>query len=430
MAMNGRPLLASGGLKGHTSAPLVLRAQGLAPSRRTVTIRNGVRGQRDASESIKSKPHTPDWWSEFRKTAMAGVAASGLLPAGAAVADELKFDPASLSTVDISTQIANNPVEAAVSVSAVVLAVTFLATAVQTSGGKIRPLSNRRLVKFIKNTPKTLLVDIRRKKVVNRDGGPDWSQYGTKALGLSFTGHGKRRSTPDPYFGERFSKLRGLRKGTMVVLVDTDGSQAPAAARQILRTMGYKKIFYLQGGTNAWKAGDMPWKSRVSLKIPEYTLPELQIPELKLPEVKVSLPSVADLDLGKLSEAYNENAGAYNAGLLLSLVAVSLAVAVTEFDAVLEFVGLVAATQLLARRMLFAKDREETLRQFREIRDEKLALSEAGNDLKRLAATVFDKELAPKALSKSMKAAGLVKPSKAPIIQGVGSGAPAPVSSP
>lgn len=149
--------------------------------------------------------------------------------------------------------------------------------------------------------------------------------------------------------------------------------------------IGGKRILYLKGGTAGWKAAGLPWKA--PLAAPK--LPEIKVPEIKVPEVRVTLPNPPSLGLDDLTESYRKRPGVYNAGLALGAAVMSVAVVFSEVDLLLEVVGFAVATQLLGRKLFFAKDRKETLRQLRALRDEKIAVAEAGNDFKRLADTVL-----------------------------------------
>lgn len=335
-----------------------------------------------------------------------GTAALGLLPIGTAFADDVSVTAQSVLPVDISTLIANNQVEAGVIAGAGILVLTLVAAALQSQAGRIKGLTTSALVATLENTRKTLIVDIRSKASVARDGAPNWARYGKRSIALPYFVSGKQGTSPDPRFGEKFAGLRSVKQGTVVILVDSNGNQAPAAAKQILKLSDVKPLLYLKGGVAEWKASGMAWKA--PFKFPGISLPDL-------------------------SDTYKKNPGIYNAVLAVGAAAASIAVVFSELDIFLEVVGLAAAAQLLSQKLLFAEDRSETIKKFREIRDEKIALDEAGDDLKRLAGTIFDFKSASKAKKAASKPDAETKSTVTPvtsssIIQGVGSGASAVAS--
>jgi len=287
----------------------------------------------------------------------------GLIPPALST-DGIDFAPESLAGIDIPGLIAANPNGAAIAALAGLLGLGLVTMAVQAVDGRAKSVRPSSLAEIIKSSTGVVVVDIRPR--AGRSGGPDWGKYGKRASSVPYLP--AKGTTVDENFGRKIARLRGVGDGALVVLVDADESAAPSAAREILKLPGIASICYIKGGAEGWKAAGMPWRSGLTL------------PSIKLPSVSVD----------GIFDSYRANPGAYNLGLGAGVVAISTALVVSELDALLEVVGLVGFSQLFLRNMVFAKDRREAIRKLREIRDEKIAVGSAGQDLKRLANAVLD----------------------------------------
>ncbi|CAD7703475.1 unnamed protein product [Ostreobium quekettii] len=283
--------------------------------------------------------------------------AAGLVPAAMA-AEGLDLTAQSLTGFDVGALIAEHPNGAALAALGGIFAVKLGAMAVQGLAGKVRTMQPYKIAQVVKSTRRVVVVDVR-SKAEKEGGGPDWGQYGKRAVALPY------KRTGDGAFGKRFARLRGVGRDALVVLVDSDGSQAASAARDILKAKDIGSICCIQGGAKGWRAAQMPWRTPAGLKLPA-----------------VSVDGIVD--------SYRAHPGPYKLALGAYLFALSAGLLISEADVVLEVVGLLGAGQLLLRRMVFAEDRSATIRQLREIRDEKIGVGSAGEDLRRLASAVFD----------------------------------------
>ncbi|CAD7695992.1 unnamed protein product [Ostreobium quekettii] len=290
-------------------------------------------------------------------------AAIGFIPPAVAI-EGIDFSPESLAGIDIPGLIAANPNGAGIAIIAGLLGLKLVAIAAQGVGGRAKAVRPSALAQIVKSSPRVAVVDMRPR--AGRSGGPDWGRYGKRAASIPYSP--AKGNGVDSNFGRRVARLRGVGNGAMVVLVDADGTLAPSAAREVLKLPGIGSVRYIKGGAEGWKASGMPWRSGLAL------------PSITLPSVSVD----------GIAESYRANPGAYNLGLGAGVAAISTALLISELDALLEVVGLIGFAQLFLRNMVFAEDRKQAMGKLREIRDEKIAVGSAGQDLRRLASAVLD----------------------------------------
>ena len=88
-----------------------------------------------------------------------------------------------------------------------------------------------------KNTPNAILLDVRKEAEVNEGALP-------KAQNIVY----------DDSFGD---KLGGLSKETPLFVYCAAGKRS-AKAVEILKEKGFKEVYQLKGGLNAWKEAKMP----------------------------------------------------------------------------------------------------------------------------------------------------------------------------
>ena len=69
-------------------------------------------------------------------------------------------------------------------------------------------------------------------------------------------------------------------EGSQIILLDSDGTVAAAAARELAATVPQAKgVLRVDGGTENWKAADLPWKESPQLPaLPSFKLPSLTLP--------------------------------------------------------------------------------------------------------------------------------------------------------
>ncbi|EIE26893.1 hypothetical protein COCSUDRAFT_59397 [Coccomyxa subellipsoidea C-169] len=164
----------------------------------------------------------------------------------------------------------------------------------------------------------------------------------------------------DESFAEKFGKLKAVTEDTTVILLDSDGSEAPQVAKGLAGIVG--------------KAADLPWKEPGKLSFDLSGLKNFGNNLDSFAEDFKSAPTASKALLG---------VGALVGGALLFF---------QEIDTALEVAGLFAAGQFAVRRLLFAEDRKQTANEIKELVDDKIAVKEVPKDLKKLATKVLETE--------------------------------------
>lgn len=102
-----------------------------------------------------------------------------------------------------------------------------------------------------------------------------------------------------------------------------------------------------QGGAASWQEQGAPWRApSKGLDLSAFSLPSL------------SLPNIDSIDA--LAESYKANPSLASAVLSLAAIGGVATFIISEFEVLLEVVGVLAAGQFLLRYLLFADDREKT----------------------------------------------------------------------
>eukprot|EP00210_Caulerpa_lentillifera_P000583 g564.t1 len=227
------------------------------------------------------------------------------------------------------------------------------------------------------NNRNTMFVDIRSKAEVQSNGLADTKSI--KARFVSCPYSRRNRAGEDEVidnFGETFVKIKGLREDSVVVLLDSDGTQAAEAAREIMKFQNDRSLYYVANGASG-KGGlrhsGFPWKQQSRTR-------------LELPKLDVSV-----LDFDRIAESFKEpTTTLLNTGLALGAVTVATFVLLNEFDLVLEAVGIYGGITIFVNKFLFAKDRKKTVKDLKELINDKIVAKEAADDLKNLADVILD----------------------------------------
>jgi len=216
----------------------------------------------------------------------------------------------------------------------------------------------------------TILVDIRSKAEVNEMGSPSLKKLGARTVYLPYTKITREGEVIVENYGEQFSRLKGLKEDSVVILMDGNGRLSPQAAREVAQSVAVGEVCYATGGAAALQASGFPWKTK---------------PEgISLPKVDLK-----GLDLDKIAETYKEKPTLVNTGLAVCALAAAGIFLFNEFDVILEAVGVLGAGNIFFRRFFFAKDREKTIGDLQSLND-KIAVKDAGDDLKKLASTILE----------------------------------------
>lgn len=330
------------------------------------------------------------------------VAHAGL--ASAALADlEVSLPPVDVSAAsDVASIFADNPflIGAGAALVAIPLGITALLKSAPGAGPKAT--TPDRALTALAEDARVVLVDIRAKAEIKAQGSPDLRPVKRSAVSLPLYSIVKGEVVVDDAWTEKFAGLKAIDEESLVILLDADGTAAKKAAAAVADAV--EKVYFVQGGAAAW-AETAPWRA------PSAGL-SLSLPNLK--NVGASLNELADdfkaaPSLAKAGLAAGALAGA---GFLLA----------NEIEIILELAGLVAAGQFLLK-LVFAEEREKTLTEIKTLVDEKVALSEVGSDLNKIAKAVLEDVEPSAAPKKAAPAPAPAAAAPAPVAASNGNGA-------
>ncbi|GMI69583.1 thylakoid rhodanese-like [Hibiscus trionum] len=212
------------------------------------------------------------------------------------------------------------------------------------------------------------LLDIRGAKEFREAGGPDIRGFGKKPVSIAFKVEDK------PVFLKKLAlKFNEPEKATLFIMDKFDGNSELVA--ELVTANGFKAAYAVKDGAEGpqgWMNSGLPW-----------------------------IPPKKGLDLSNLTETLS---GALGEGDGLS-VTLGLAAATglgllafSEVETVLQLVGSAAIIQLLSKKLLFAEDRKQTLKQIDEFLNTKVAPKELVDDIKEIGVAILPKTTTSKAL--------------------------------
>mmetsp|Transcript_39619 Transcript_39619/g.100490 ORF Transcript_39619/g.100490 Transcript_39619/m.100490 type:complete len:465 (+) Transcript_39619:109-1503(+) len=281
-----------------------------------------------------------------------------------------------LPAVDFPTDLLDNPLLIGGALTAV--AVPLLIKAFS-SGTSIKTVSPAAAFEALAEADDIVFIDIRTKAEAKEEGSPDVRSTGKKLVPIPLSKMVKGELvTSEEAFVTSLAKVANPEEHTLM-LIDTFGPEAAKAAK-LAAAAGFKQVVYVKGGCEGpggWRQSELPWKEpfRIDLE----SLKKLDI---------TGMTKLAD----KLAEEYKESPTVVKGGLAVAAAGAAAFVLFNEVEIILEVLGVWAAAQFLAKKLLFAEDRERTLKQIKSLFSERIAAGEAGEDLKRLASTVFQSE--------------------------------------
>lgn len=284
--------------------------------------------------------------------------------------------PSSLPEVDTSgltSFISDNPV--AVAGGAFLLALpiginALLNVANGPSGPKVT--NPGKALEALESDERVILVDIRSKTEINAQGSPDLRSLKRRVLNCSFTNQVKGEFSIDPNFAEKFSKLAAVDEESIVILIDADGTESRAAAKELSRLEGaFAQIYFVEGGAESWVNSGAPWRKPGKLSLPSFNIKDLGKNIDTLAEDFKQAPT--------LTKATVAGGALVGAAVLLA----------NEIELVIELVGLVALGQFFVKN-IFAEEREKTMTEIKTLVNEKVAVAEAGDDLKKIATVLLE----------------------------------------
>eukprot|EP00210_Caulerpa_lentillifera_P002271 g2181.t1 len=221
----------------------------------------------------------------------------------------------------------------------------------------------------------SVLIDIRSKLEIKKSGQPNLNDFNCRFISAPYIKRSKNgQMEVIANFGESCVKQRGLSITSKVILMDSNGKHAAAAAREILKFLDIKAIYYVASGVTG----------RGGLKESGFSWKENQR-GVSIPTIKINTQN-----LEKLAKSYRKRPNLINAGLAVSALVTAGLVLFNQIDVLLEVVGVLGAANLIFRNLFFAKDRKKTIEDLDALVNDKIAAKEAGNDLKRIADTILE----------------------------------------
>lgn len=222
-----------------------------------------------------------------------------------------------------------------------------------------------------------ILVDIRSKAEAGQQGSPDLRSVKRRAISLPLTKLVKGEYVVEENFIEKFAKISGLTEDSIVILLDSDGSESTQAAKQLIQAGSdydeplAAQFYFVQGGAEAWQAAGAPWRKPGKL-----TLPSLNF-------------KAFGKNIDTLAEDFKEAPSLTKATVAAGALAGAGVLLFNEIEVVIELVGLLALGQF-ALKFVFAEEREKTMTEIKTLVEDKVAVTEAGEDLKKIATVLLE----------------------------------------
>lgn len=173
---------------------------------------------------------------------------------------------------------------------------------------------------------------------------PDLKATKKKLISLPFASVEDGRLVADAEFASKLAKQ--VEEDALVILLDGSGALAPKAASLVSAAGVGAKVYTVREGFKAWEASDLPVRS---LTAPLFSLPSLDLSGLG--------------NLEELASRYRKDPNALNTLMAAAAVAGGATLLLTEFETILELVGIVGAGKFLLDRLLFADERDKTLKE-------------------------------------------------------------------
>ncbi|XP_015888760.1 rhodanese-like domain-containing protein 4, chloroplastic [Ziziphus jujuba] len=217
--------------------------------------------------------------------------------------------------------------------------------------------------------PNTQLLDIRAPGESRKVGSPDIRGLGKKPVSIFYKGEDKQG------FLKRLSlKFKEPENTTLFILDKFDGNSELVA--ELVTVNGFKAAYAIKDGAEGprgWVNSSLPWIS----------------------------PLKASLDLSNLTDAISDAIGEGSSGLTvtLGLAATGLGfLAFSEIETILQVLGSAAIIQLVSKKLLFAEDRKETIKQVDEFLNTKIAPKELVDEIKQIGVALLPSSGTSKAL--------------------------------
>ncbi|XP_021748666.1 rhodanese-like domain-containing protein 4, chloroplastic [Chenopodium quinoa] len=302
---------------------------------------------------------------------------AGALTYEEALEQSVNADPgAEFDAGSVVETIVQNPLIIAGGVA--VIAVPLLLS--QVFGGKPKPFgvqSAKIAYAKLADEPNAQLLDIRPLKELREVGSPDIRGLKKKAVSIVYKGEDK------PGFLQKLSlKFKDPENTTLYILDKFDGNSELVA--ELVTANGFKSAYAIKDGAEGprgWMNSSLPWLQ------PKKTF---------------------SLDFSGLTEAFgfDESADTLPVLGIGAAAAAGLGLlAFTEMETVLQLLGSAAIVQLLSKKLLFAEDRKQTLKQVDEFLTTKVAPNELVSDVKQIGTALLPINVNSKSLPAPAEAA-------------------------
>jgi len=270
---------------------------------------------------------------------------------------------------DVASIFSDNPVLIGAGAALIAIPLGVFALLRSNSPAGVKPTSVARTIQALEEDPRVALIDVRSRAEIKQQGSPDLRSIKRSATVLPFTNVVKGELVVDESFADKFGRLKGISEESLVILLDSDGTVAKMAAAELEELV--EKVYYVQGGAEAWEEQG-PWRA---------------------PSKGLSLPSL-DLrsvgsNINELAEDFKKAPSLSKASLAAGAIAGAGFLVFNEIEVVLELAGIFAAGNFLLK-LVFADEREKTLSEIKTLVDDKVAIQEVGSDLNKIAKAVLE----------------------------------------
>ncbi|PWZ23848.1 Rhodanese-like domain-containing protein 4, chloroplastic [Zea mays] len=244
-----------------------------------------------------------------------------------------------------------NPLVVAAGVAAI--AVPLLLAQLLGGGGSSKPysvLSAKAAYQRLLEEPDAQLVDIRPLKDAREAGTPDLKEAKKKAAAVPYNGEDK-----NGFLKKLTLKFKDPENTTLIILDKFDGNSELVA--ELVTANGYKAAFAVKDGaegSRGWKSSNLPWKAP---------------------------PKGFSFDLGEL---FGDGSDGLPVTIGLAAATGLGVLAYTEIETLLQFLGSAAVVQLVVTKLLYAEDRQKTLKQIDEFFNKKVAPKELIDEIKEI----------------------------------------------
>ncbi|KAJ0265187.1 Rhodanese-like domain-containing protein 4 [Hirschfeldia incana] len=215
------------------------------------------------------------------------------------------------------------------------------------------------------------LLDIRASADSRQVGSANIKGLGKKTVSVVYNGEDK-----DGFLKKLSLKFKDPENTTLFILDKFDGNSELVA--ELVTLNGYKSAYAIKDGAEGprgWLNSGLPWiEPKKSLSL--------------------DLSSLTD----SISGVFGESADGVSVAIGVAAAAGLSALAFTEIETILQLLGSAALVQLAGKKLLFAEDRKQTLKQVDEFLNTKIAPKELVDELKDIGKALLPPSTSSKAL--------------------------------